>query len=296
MTSTRSARQRQADPGRLAKAPAHNARPTPRPSCSWCARAIPSTSPTGRTWPARRRRHHAEPQDFRRRALELPGRLGLCAEAAGRQCRIGQGLRQAHLRQHQGAGLGRPRLDHHLRRARHRRRADRLGKRSLPGRQGAGPGQVRGGHAQPVDPGRAAGQRGRQDRRQEGHAQAGPGLSGIPVQPRRPADRRQELLPPARCQGGRGLCQAVHAGEAVHHRRTSAAGAPPRRRTSTMAACSTRSTPRAAEAPPPAPIEPHEPAADCRQPDARLAFGRPAGRHLRTAGPPGPGAAQPAPA
>ena len=37
------------------------------------------------------------------------------------------------LQERAGARLRRPRLDHHLRRARHRRRADRLGERGLPG-------------------------------------------------------------------------------------------------------------------------------------------------------------------
>ena len=38
--------------------------------------------------------HHAEPEDLRRRALELPGGLGLRAEAAGRQRRQGAGVRR----------------------------------------------------------------------------------------------------------------------------------------------------------------------------------------------------------
>ena len=38
--------------------------------------------------------HHAEPEDLRRRALELPRRLGLRAAAAGRQRRQGAGVRR----------------------------------------------------------------------------------------------------------------------------------------------------------------------------------------------------------
>ena len=45
------ARQGQADSGRLAEAPAaQQQRPTPRPSCSWCARATRRASRTGTTW------------------------------------------------------------------------------------------------------------------------------------------------------------------------------------------------------------------------------------------------------
>ena len=49
----------------------------------------------GRPREAGRVRHHAEPQDLRRRALELPRRLGLCAAAAGRQRAIGAPVRRA---------------------------------------------------------------------------------------------------------------------------------------------------------------------------------------------------------
>jgi hypothetical protein len=52
-------------------------RPTPRPSCSWCARATPRASRTGTTWSRPGiERHHAQPQDLGRRALELPGGVG----------------------------------------------------------------------------------------------------------------------------------------------------------------------------------------------------------------------------
>ena len=64
----------------LAKSACHTtARPTPRPSCWWCARATPRASRTGTTWCKRRhvKRDHAQPQDLGRRALELPGRVGI---------------------------------------------------------------------------------------------------------------------------------------------------------------------------------------------------------------------------
>ena len=69
-------------------------------------------------------------------------------------------------------------------------------------------------------PRRAARHRRRQDRRQEGHPQGRRGLPRLPLLARRPGDRRQALLSPARCQGGREVQGAVLAGEAVHHRRS----------------------------------------------------------------------------
>ncbi len=56
------------------------ARPTPRPSCSWCAREIPSgIQGLARCREAGRIGRHAESEDLGRRALELSGRLRLCA-------------------------------------------------------------------------------------------------------------------------------------------------------------------------------------------------------------------------
>ena len=78
-----------------------------------------------------RRGHHAESQDLGRRALELPRGLGLRAAPARRQRGDGQGPGHQDLQERQGARLGRARLDHHLRRARHRRRLHLLGERGL---------------------------------------------------------------------------------------------------------------------------------------------------------------------
>ena len=107
------------------------ARPTPRRSSSWCARAIPRGSGTGTTSRAPGVSvDHAQPEDLGRRALELPRRLGLRAAQARR--RRGEGARSfvgRHLPQRAGARHRRARLDDHLRRARHRRRAARLGER-----------------------------------------------------------------------------------------------------------------------------------------------------------------------
>ena len=69
----------------------------------------------GRPRQARRLGHHAEPQDLRRRALELPRGLGLRAEAARRRRGQGEGLRRQAVQERAGARLRRARLDHHLR-------------------------------------------------------------------------------------------------------------------------------------------------------------------------------------
>ena len=53
------------------------ARPTPRPSSSWCGGATRRRSMTGTTWQARHPGDHAEPENLRRSALELPCGLGL---------------------------------------------------------------------------------------------------------------------------------------------------------------------------------------------------------------------------
>ena len=70
----------------------------------------------------------AQSQDQRRRALGLSGGLGLCREGAGRQCPEGQGFCRQSLQACAGAGHRRPRFDHHLHQARHRRCAAVLGK------------------------------------------------------------------------------------------------------------------------------------------------------------------------
>ena len=57
----------------------HNSAPTPRRSSSWSARETQGDQGLGRPGEARRRGDHAESQDLRRRSLELPGGLGLCA-------------------------------------------------------------------------------------------------------------------------------------------------------------------------------------------------------------------------
>ena len=66
--------------------------------------------------------------------------------------------------------FGSSRLTDNVHGARHRRRADFLGKRGLSRDQGTRSRQVRDHHANDLDPRRAAGHRRRQECRQEGHA------------------------------------------------------------------------------------------------------------------------------
>ena len=87
------------------------------------------------------RRDHAQPEDLRRRALELPGGLGVREAAAGRQRREGARVRDRAVQERAGARLRRARRHDDVRAARHWRRAARLGERSLSGaRRSQGPG------------------------------------------------------------------------------------------------------------------------------------------------------------
>ena len=72
--------------------------------------------------------------------------------------------------QRAGPGLRRARLDHHVYRTRHWRRAAVVGKRSLPGSRTTRQGAIRDRESLDQHPGRAERQRGRSSRRQERHA------------------------------------------------------------------------------------------------------------------------------
>ncbi len=75
-------RQGEAAPGRLAEAPAAQQRALHLDHRLPGAQGQPQGDQgLGRPGQAGRLGHHAQPQDLRRRALELPGRLGLCPEA-----------------------------------------------------------------------------------------------------------------------------------------------------------------------------------------------------------------------
>ena len=80
---------------------------------------------------AGRRRHHAEPEDVRRRAVGVPRRVGPREDHA-RHRRGGPRLPEGAVRERAGARLRRARRDHDVRRARPRRRAPRVGERGAP--------------------------------------------------------------------------------------------------------------------------------------------------------------------
>ena len=120
---------------------------------------------------AGRRGHHAEPEDLRRRALELPGRLGLRLGTcrAARDATAREFVARA-VPERPGARLGRARRDHDVRRARHRRRAHRAGRtrRCWPWRRSEG--KWRSSCPSVTHPGRAAGGGGRRGRGAQWHA------------------------------------------------------------------------------------------------------------------------------
>ncbi len=101
-----------------------------------------------------------EPEDLRRRALELPRCLGLRAEEI-RLGRQGQAVRRRPLQERAGAGHRGARFDRHLRGARRRRRAAGLGERGFPGAARIRQGQVRDRVAAAVHSGGTARGRGR---------------------------------------------------------------------------------------------------------------------------------------
>ena len=194
-------------------------RPTPRPSCSWCAQGNPKgikdwddlakpgvqvITPNPKTSGGARWNYLAA-WEFAKRKY-------------GGDAKAKEFVAQA-LRQRAGARHRRARLHHHLRAAR-------------PGRRAASPGRTRPtcwrrnsadkfDVVVPVDqhPGRAAGDRGRQDRRQEGHARRGRGIPQVPVHRGRPGHRRQATSTARPFRQGQGqVREAVPEAEPVHHR------------------------------------------------------------------------------
>ncbi len=158
---------------------------------------------------ARRRGDHAEPEDLGRRALELPGRVGLRAQAAGRQRREGAGASCRRSTERAGARLGRARLDHDVRRARHRRRASSPGRtrRSARSRSSART-SSRSSYPSLSHPRRAAGGGRRPQRRQEGHARRRPqAYLEYLYTPEARRSSRKQLLSGRRQGGGREVRQ-----------------------------------------------------------------------------------------
>ena len=178
------------------------ARPTPRRSCSWSGRAIRRASRTGAIWPSRASRSSRPTRRPRaaRAGTTWPPGPGRCVSPAATTPSAKDFVDQA-LQERAGARRRRPRLHDHLRGARHRRRAARLGERGAAGHQGAGPRQVRDRGPVAQHPGRAAGRRGGQGRRQARHQGGGAGLPRVPVHRGRAGDRGPALLPPAARRG-----------------------------------------------------------------------------------------------
>ena len=141
----------------------------------------------GRSRQAGRPGHHAEPEDVRRRAVELPGGVAVRAHAARRRRHDSPGVRDAALQERPRPRRRRARLDEHVRAARHRRRPAGVGERGLPRRRRI-EGTVRHRRAAGEHPGRAAGRGRRQDREQARHDGRSAGVPRVPRQRRR--DRR----------------------------------------------------------------------------------------------------------
>ena len=127
-------RQDRQDSGRLAEAAAAQfRRPTPRPSSSSCARATRRASTTGTISPSPASSVVTpNPKTSGGARWNYLAAWGYGAEEVRRRRGQDQGFRHGDLSQRARARHRRARLDHHLRPARHRRRADRLGERRLP--------------------------------------------------------------------------------------------------------------------------------------------------------------------
>ena len=189
---------------------------------------------------------HAQPEDLGRRALELPGGLGLRAEAARRRRR--QGAASSSTKLYKNV----PVLDSGARGSTTTFVERGIGDVLIAWENEAylalkefGAGQVRDRRARRVsilaEPPVAV-----VDKvvDKHGHAQGRRGLPRVPLLARRPGDRGQELLPPARSrQVAAKYADAVPASSSCSpSTRCSAAGPRRRRPTSPTAACSTRST------------------------------------------------------
>ena len=224
------------------------ARPTPRRSCSWCARATRRASRTGTTWSSRASRSSRptrRPRAARAGTTWPPGATRCGSRAATRRRRSDFVARAVQERA--GARLRRARLDHHLRRSAASATCciaweneaflavKELGTDKfeivVPSRQ---------------HPGRAAGGGGRQGRRQARHARRWPrptSSSSTPTEGQEIAAKH--YYRPRDADGRREVRDAVPEGRRCSpSTRCSAAGRRRRRRTSTTAASSTRSTSR----------------------------------------------------
>ena len=136
---------------------------------------------------ARRRDHHAEPEDLGQRlpdASSAPGARSSCAAA---RATTPIEYVTAALQAGPGARLGRARRHHDLRPEEDRRRAPGLGERGAP-RSARGEGRARARLPADQHPGRAARRRGRRQRRPQEDPRS---RRGVPEVPRTPTRRRR---------------------------------------------------------------------------------------------------------
>ena len=146
----------------------NNSAPTPRPSSSWCARGTPRRSRTGTTWSSPGVSVITpNPKTSGGARWNYLAAWGYALRKFGNDPAKAKDFVKPDLQERAGPRHRRPRLDRHLRRARHRRRADRLGERGPARRQGTwGQGRVPDRGALREHPGRAAGGGGGQGGRQ----------------------------------------------------------------------------------------------------------------------------------
>ena len=198
----------------------------------------------GRSRATGRVRGHAESEDLGRRALELPRRLGLGAQAAGRQRCDGQGVHPQALQERAGARHRRARRDSRPSPSATSATCSSRGK-TKPGSPRRNSGRTRCRDRDSLDqhPGRAFGGGGRQGGAAPWHTHGGRGIPEVPVHAGRPGDRRAQLLPPAQCPRWPRSTRSCSPSSRSSPSRTSAAGPRRRRNTSATAVCSTRSMP-----------------------------------------------------
>ena len=179
--------------------------------------------------------HHAESEDLGRCALELPCRVGLrarararrrsrpAAVAAGGPSRVGasrsRGIRRRAVSPRARAGYGRARRDEHVRAARHRRRAARVGERGIARGARDGRRRLRHRHAVGQRARRAARGAHRLRRGPQGDARRRRGLSRYLYTPEGQDIVARNFFRPTDPTVARALRGAVSADAAVHGRR-----------------------------------------------------------------------------
>ena len=216
-------------------------RPTPRPSSSWCARAIPRASRIGTIWssPASASsRRIRRPRAARAGTIWPPGAMPQKKFGGDDKAQefVGDLFKNV------------PVLDTGARGSTVTFVERGVGDVLLAWENEAFLAQREFGKdkfeivvAAAVDPGRAAGHHRRQDRRQAGHPRRGGGVSQVLVYHRRPGNRRKQLLPSARSEIA-GIRKSFPRSSWSRSTTSSAAGPRRRRNTSPTAASSTRST------------------------------------------------------